>query len=192
MFAHLNHSIRMLLLLTVITGAAYPLLATGLAQLFFSHQANGSLIVDKASGKVAGSELIGQTFSDPRYFWGRPSATSPFPTNAGTSSGSNQGARNPALIEAVTSRIKALKEADPANTAPVPVDLVTTSASGLDPHISVAAARYQAARVARSRGVMVDRVEQLVAAHTENRQWGFLGEARVNVLAINLALDKLH
>jgi K+-transporting ATPase ATPase C chain len=192
MFSHLNHSLRMLLLLTAITGVAYPLLATGLAQLFFAHQANGSLIVDKASGKVAGSELIGQTFSDPKYFWGRPSATSPFPTNAGTSSGSNQGARNPALIEAVTARIKALKEADPANTAPVPVDLVTASASGLDPHISVAAARYQAARVARTRSLTMDKVEQLVAAHTEQRQWGFLGEARVNVLAINRALDTLH
>jgi potassium-transporting ATPase KdpC subunit len=192
MLSHLNHSLRMLLFLTVITGVAYPLLATGLAQLFFSHQANGSLIVDKASGNVTGSELIGQTFSDPRYFWGRPSATTPFPTNAGTSSGSNQGARNPALIEAVTARIKALKVADPVNTAPVPVDLVTASASGLDPHISVAAARYQAARVARTRSVTMDKVEKLVAAHTEQRQLGFLGEARVNVLAVNLALDKLH
>jgi K+-transporting ATPase ATPase C chain len=182
----------MLLFLTVITGVAYPLLATGLAQLFFSYQANGSLIVDKASGKVAGSELIGQTFSDPKYFWGRPSATSPFPTNAGTSSGSNQGARNPALTEAVTARIKVLKDADPANIAPVPVDLVTASASGLDPHISIAAARYQVSRVARARGLTGGAVEQLVAAHTENRQLGFLGEARVNVLAANLALDKLH
>jgi K+-transporting ATPase ATPase C chain len=189
MFAHLNHSIRMLLLLTVITGAAYPLLATGLAQLFFSHQANGSLIVDKASGKVAGSELIGQTFSEPKYFWGRPSATSPFPTNAGTSSGSNLGARNPALIEAVTARIKALKDADPANAAPVPVDLVTASGSGLDPHISVAAARYQVSRVARARGLTGGAVEQLVAAYTEGRQLGFLGEARVNVLKLNRALD---
>jgi potassium-transporting ATPase KdpC subunit len=192
MFSHLNHSLRMLLLLTAITGVAYPFLATDLAQLFFSYQANGSLIVDKASGKVAGSELIGQTFSDPKYFWGRPSATIPFPTNAGTSSGSNQGARNPALIEAVTARIKALKDADPANTAPVPVDLVTASASGLDPHISVAAARYQAARFALSRSLTLDQIEQLVAAHTEQRQLGFLGEARVNVLAVNLALDKLH
>jgi K+-transporting ATPase ATPase C chain len=179
----------MLLLLTAITGVAYPLLATGLAQLFFSHQANGSLIVDKVSGKVAGSGLIGQTFSDPRYFWGRPSATAPFPTNAGTSSGSNQGARNPALIEAVTARIKALKDADPANTAPVPVDLVTASASGLDPHISVAAAQFQVDRVARARNLAPAAVAALVREHTEPPTLGVLGETRVNVLELNLALD---
>lgn len=173
--------------LTVLAGLAYPLAVTGVAQALFPAEAAGSLVV--RDGKLIGSRLIGQSFSDPKHFWGRPSATAPMPNNAAASGGSNQGPLNPALAEAVRGRVAALRAADPGNTAPVPVDLVTTSASGLDPHISPAAARYQAARVARARGMPVEAVEALIAQHTERPLAGFLGEARVNVLLLNLALD---
>lgn len=187
MFKQLRPAVVSFLLLTLITGLAYPLLVTGVAQVVFPDQANGSLIMK--DGKPVGSELIGQAFSDPRYFWGRPSATGPMPYNAAASSGSNLGPTNPALMDAVKGRVQALKEADPGNTAPVPVDLVTASASGLDPHISPAGAEYQVQRVARLRGLAPDAVRALVAQHTEDRQFGILGEPRVNVLKLNLALD---
>ena len=174
--------------LTVITGVAYPLVVTGVAQAAFPAQANGSLVT--RDGKVAGSSLIGQNFSDPKYFWGRPSATSPMPNNGAGSSGSNQGPLNPALVDAVKGRVDGLRAADPGNAQPVPVDLVTASASGLDPHISVAAANYQAARVARTRGVAPAVVQDLIVQHTEGRLFGLIGEARVNVLELNLALDQ--
>ena len=175
--------------LSLVCGLLYPLAVTGVAQSVFSHQANGSLITQ--GGKVVGSELIGQSFSAPEHFWGRPSATSPMPYNAAASGGSNAGPTNPALTDAVKARIEALKAADPGNTSPVPVDLVTTSASGLDPHISPAAANYQTARVARARSLPVAQVQALVQQHTEGAWLGFLGEPRVNVLALNLALDAL-
>ena len=174
-------------LLSVITGLAYPLLVTGIAQAVFPAQAGGSLIVQ--DGKPVGSSLIGQNFSNPNNFWGRPSATGPYPYNAGASSGSNQGPTNPALVQAVTDRIAALRTADPGNTAPVPVDLVTASASGLDPHISPAAAAYQVPRIARLRGLPVPAVQALVTQHTQAPLWGVLGEPVVNVLALNLALQ---
>jgi K+-transporting ATPase ATPase C chain len=180
-------AISLFVLLTVITGLAYPLLVTGIARLAFPEQAAGSLVVK--DGKPVGSLLIGQSFSDPKYFWSRPSATSPMPYNGAGSSGSNQGPLNPALLDAVKGRAEALKSADPDNKLPVPVDLVTASASGLDPHISVAAAHYQAGRVARVRGLAPDAVQRLIDGHTEGRLFGMLGEARVNVLALNLALD---
>ena len=183
----LRPTLMMLLILTVLTGVMYPLAVTGLAQLLFPTQANGSLM--NRDGKVIGSELIGQYFDEPKYFWGRPSATSPYPYNAAASSGSNLGPTNPVLIEAVKRRVGALRAADPGNEAPVPVDLVTASGSGLDPHISPAAALYQVHRVARVRGVQESQVKDLVALHTEGRQFGLLGEPRVNVLKLNLALD---
>jgi K+-transporting ATPase ATPase C chain len=183
----LRSALLSLLLFTLITGGIYPALVTGLAQLLFPHQANGSLIVQ--DGKAVGSELIGQPFAEPAYFWGRPSATAPFPYSAAASSGSNLGPTNPALLEAIKGRIEALKQADPDNRAPIPVDLVTTSASGLDPHISPAAAFYQVSRVAKARGLLADQVQTLVTEHIEGRQWGVLGEPRVNVLKLNLALD---
>jgi K+-transporting ATPase ATPase C chain len=173
--------------LSLLCGVAYPLVVTGIGQALFPSQAAGSLIV--RDGKAVGSELIGQNFSDPKHFWGRPSATGPMAYNAQASSGSNQGPLNPALADAVKGRIEALRAADPGNTAPVPIDLVTASASGLDPHISVAAARFQAPRVAKLRGVPLAQVESLVEQHTEGRWLGFLGEPRVAVLPLNLALD---
>ncbi len=185
---HLRPALVSLALLTLITGVAYPLVVTAIAKVAFPSQAGGSLITDK-DGKVLGSRLIGQPFDDPKYFWGRPSATSPFPYNAASSSGSNQGPTNPALIKAVQDRVDALRAADPGNTAPVPVDLVTASASGLDPHISPAAAFYQVRRVAKARNLDEANVRDLVERHFEGRQLGFLGEPRVNVLALNLALD---
>ena len=187
MGAHIRPAIVSLILLSVVTGLAYPAVVTVIAQLVFPRQANGSLIVRE--GKVVGSALIGQPFDDPKYFWGRPSATSPFPYNAASSSGSNQGPTNPALYDAVKSRVDALRAVDPGNTAAVPVDLVTASGSGLDPHISPAAALYQVGRVAKARKLDESAVRQLVAQHTEGRQLGFLGEPRVNVLTLNLALD---
>ena len=176
--------------LTLVTGVAYPLLVTGAAQALFPAQAAGSLV--EHDGKAIGSVLIGQNFSDPKHFWGRPSATAPMPYNASASGGSNQGPLNPALKDAVSARIAALREADPGNTAPVPVDLVTASASGLDPHISPAAARYQVARVATAKGVSADKVAALVESQVELPWLGFVGEARINVLQLNLALDALR
>lgn len=173
--------------LSVLTGLAYPVAVTGIAQLAFPWQANGSLVL--RDGKPIGSALIGQNFSGPGYVWGRPSATEPMPYNASASGGSNLGPLNPALAEAVKARIQALRAADPGNTAPVPVDLVTASGSGLDPHLSVAAAQFQAARVARARKRPLAQVQQLIDLHTEGRLLGFLGEPRVNVLRLNLALD---
>jgi K+-transporting ATPase ATPase C chain len=181
-------AISLFVLLTVVTGVAYPWVVTGIARVAFPEQAAGSLIVK--DGKPVGSLLIGQSFSDPKYFWSRPSATAPMANNGAGSSGSNQGPLNPALLDAVKGRVEALKAADPDNKLPVPVDLVTASASGLDPHISVAAARYQAARVSRVRGLAPDTVQGLIAQHSEGRLFGLLGEARVNVLALNLALDQ--
>lgn len=191
MYLHLKPAFLMLLLWTLLTGAVYPATVTVLALLFAPDRANGSLVVD-TDGRTRGSRLIGQAFSHGKYFWGRPSATAPYPYNAGASSGSNQGPTNPALIAAVKGRIGALKAADPDNQAPVPVDLVTASASGLDPHISPAAAEYQVARVTRERKLNPHTLRELVAEHTVGRQWGFLGEPRVNVLELNLALDALR
>ena len=188
MRTQLRPALVLLVALTLITGFLYPLVITGLAQMLFPQQANGSLIL--IDGKLVGSSLIGQLFDVPQYFWGRPSATSPFPYNAAASSGSNLGPTNDALIKAVQARIDALKSADPDNPLPIPVDLVTASGSGLDPHISSASAAYQVRRVARVRGTEEAVVRQLVSQHTEGRQLGILGEPRVNVLELNLALDR--
>jgi K+-transporting ATPase ATPase C chain len=177
----------MVLVMTVLLGMIYPLAITGLAQVCFHHEANGSVI--PAQGAPSGSSLIGQPFSSPGYFWGRPSATPERPYNGALSSGSNLGPTNPALVSRVEERIKALRVADPGNTAPVPVDLVTASGSGLDPHISPAAAYYQAPRVARARGLSESAVRNLVQKHLRGRQFGILGEPVVNVLELNLALD---
>lgn len=190
MWNHLKSSFTMLIYLTVITGLIYPVVVTAVAQALLSKPANGSLIVK--DGKPVGSELIGQPFSNPKYFWGRLSATSPYPYNASNSSGSNLGPTNSALLDAVSARIKALRDADPSNTAPVPVDLVTASASGLDPDISPAAAAYQVSRVAMKRGLDNKKVQKLVEQYTQPRQFGILGEPRVNVLSLNLALDQLR
>ena len=190
MFKELRPAAVSFILLTAITGIAYPLLLTGIGQIFMPYTANGSLIVK--DGKPLGARLIGQPFSAPKYFWGRPSATAPMPYNAAASGGSNLGPTNPALIDAVKARIKTLRDADPDNHARIPVDLVTASGSGLDPEISPAAAQYQISRVARARGLDVAVVQRLVAQRTEPRQFGILGEPRVNVLELNLALDTLH
>lgn len=186
----LRQSVMLLLLMTIITGVLYPLAATGLAQLVFPRQAGGSLI--EKDGKPIGSALIGQSFTEAKYFWGRASATAPNPYNAASSSGSNLGPTNPALTDAVRQRIAALRAADPGNMAPVPVDLVTASASGLDPQISPAAAQYQIDRVARARGLRAAQVRALVQRCTQGRQFGVLGEPRVNVLRLNLALDAVQ
>ena len=183
-------AIGMLGILTVVTGVAYPLLITGIAQVAFKDQANGSLIVKDQ--KIVGSRLIGQPFSDPKYFWSRPSATSPMAYNGASSSGSNQGPTNPALKEAVEGRIKALRDAGGDPQKPVPADLVTASGSGLDPHISPAAAEYQAARVAKARGLSEKVIKDLIEKNSEGRTFGILGEPRVNVLSLNLALDALR
>lgn len=183
----LRPAISLLVVFTVITGIAYPLAATGLAQLIFPQQANGSLI--EKNGKPVGSALIGQSFTDARYFWGRPSATAPNPNNSASSSGSNTGPTNPALIDAIKQRIDALHAVDPGNKAPVPVDLITASGSGLDPEITPAAAQYQLARVAQARKLSVSQVQALVDQYTSGRTLGILGEPRVNVLKLNLALD---
>lgn len=185
----LRPALVVFLALTLLTGVAYPLVVTGAAQLLFPAQAAGSLIL--RDGKPVGSSLIGQNFSDPGHFWGRPSATGTMPYNASASGGSNLGPLNPALTDAVKARVEALRAADPGNAGPVPVDLVTASASGLDPHISPAAASYQAARVARVRNLPLEKVRQLVAQETETPWLGLLGEARVHVLKLNLALDAL-
>lgn len=190
MLSQIRPAIVVLLGLAIITGWLYPLAVTGIAQALFPRQANGSLIFHH--GKPAGSSLIGQPFNDPKYFWSRPSATSPYPYNAAASAGSNVGPSNPVLLQAVRARIAALNAADPGNLLPVPVDLVTASGSGLDPHISPAAAIYQAARVARARGIDEAAVRNLITRHTEGRQLGLLGEPRVNVLELNLALDAVH
>lgn len=195
MTAQLRPAFFMLLILTLITGVIYPLTVTGIAQLLFPSQANGSLIM--VNGKAVGSELIGQQFDDPKYFWGRISATGAFPYNAFNaetltgSSGSNYGPMNQALLDMVQARVDALHAADPENALPIPVDLVTASGSGLDPHISVAAALYQVHRVSAARGLSEADVQSLVDEYTQGRQFGFLGEPRVNVLQLNLALDGL-
>jgi K+-transporting ATPase ATPase C chain len=187
--ALLRPAIALFVLLTLLTGIVYPLVATVLARVLFPAQAAGSLIL--RDGRAVGSALIGQNFADPGHFWGRPSATTPQPYNGIASNASNLGPLNPALTDAVKGRIAALQAADSGNPAPIPVDLVTTSGSGLDPHISVAAADYQAARVARARALSLPRIRALIAAHTEGRLLGVIGEPRVNVLELNLALDAL-
>lgn len=188
MLKEFRPAVVLFIMLTLITGVIYPLLVTGFAQLF-AGKATGSVL--EVNGRTMASSLIGQPFSDPRYFWGRPSATSPQPYNGAASSGSNQGPTNKALADAVADRIKALREADPTNQMPVPADLVTASASGLDPHISPQGAAYQLSRVARARNLPQTRLNDLIASHTEGRTFGVLGEARVNVVSLNLALDAL-
>jgi K+-transporting ATPase ATPase C chain len=185
----LRPAVMLFLLLTLLTGIVYPLVVTVIARTLFPREAAGSLVMRE--GRAVGSALIGQSFSDPRHFWGRPSATTPQPYAGTASTGSNLGPLNPALTDAIGARVAALRAADPGNIAPVPVDLVTASGSGLDPHISVAAADYQAARVARARGLPLARVQALIAVHTEGRLLGVIGEPRVNVLELNLALDAL-
>ena len=187
MKALIRPAISLFVALTVVTGVVYPLVVTGVAKAAFPHQAAGSLIVQ--DGKTVGSSLIGQNFSDPKYFWGRPSATSPMANNGQGSGGSNLGPLNPALADAVKGRVEALRAADPGNKAPVPVDLVTASASGLDPEISVAAAQYQAPRIARLRGLSPALVDDIITRHTQGRLFGLLGEPRVNVLDMNLELQ---
>jgi potassium-transporting ATPase KdpC subunit len=186
----LLQSLLMLLISTLITGIGYPLVVTGLAQVCCRAQAGGSLL--REGDRIVGSSLIGQPFDEPKYFWSRPSATTPQPYNGAASGGSNLGPTNPAQFDAVKARVAALCQADPDNQLPIPVDLVTASGSGLDPHISPAAAEYQLARVARVRGMDSAQVRRLVAAHTQGRQWALFGEPRVNVLELNLALDAAH
>ena len=187
MRSEIRPAVVLLVLFTLLTGVAYPLAVTGIARVAFPAQAEGSLV--RAGGRAVGSRLVGQPFDDAGYFWGRLSATSPFPYNASASTGSNYGPSHPALLDAARARIAALRAADPAATGPVPVDLVTASGSGLDPHVSPAAAEFQVARVARARGLDPERVRALVRRHTEERTWGLLGEPRVDVLELNLALD---
>ena len=189
MLSMIRSAFMSVVIFTVITGLLYPLTVTGISQVIFPRQANGSIITK--NGRPVGSSLIGQQFADPKYFWGRLSATEPFPYNGGASSGANRGPNNPALITAVQRRIAALRAADPDNTARIPVDLVTASGSGLDPHISPAAASYQVHRISRVRRIDEARVHALVTAHVEDRQFGVLGEPRINVLRLNLALDEL-
>ena len=189
LLASLRPALVLFLLLTVLTGFLYPLVVTGVAQLLFPAQAAGSIVT--RDGHAVGSRLIGQSFSDPKNFWSRPSATTPQPYNGTASTGSNLGPLNPALRDAIKPRVAALRAADPGNSAPVPIDLVTASGSGLDPEISLAAANYQAARVARARGLAAERVQALIAQHAEGTLLGVLGEPRVNVLELNLALDAL-
>ena len=190
MKALIRPAVSLFVVLTVVTGVVYPLAVTGVAKAAFPHQAAGSLIVE--NGQPVGSSLIGQNFSDPKFFWGRPSATSPMANNGQGSAGSNLGPLNPALTDAIKGRVDALRAADPGNKAAVPVDLVTTSASGLDPEISVAAAQYQAPRVARLRGLSPSVVDDLITRHTQGRLFGLLGEPRVNVLELNLDLQHVH
>ncbi|HMH29000.1 MAG TPA: potassium-transporting ATPase subunit KdpC [Steroidobacteraceae bacterium] len=191
MFAQLiRPAVCLLALMTLLLGIIYPFAITGVAKLAFPHQAAGSLIYQ--DGKLLGSTLIGQSFSDPKYFWGRPSATTPQPYNGLASTASNLGPLNPALIDAVKANAKALHDADPDNNGPIPVELVTASASGLDPDVSPAAVQYQAARVARARNLELTRVEALIKAHVQERLFGVVGERRINVLELNLALDRLR
>jgi K+-transporting ATPase ATPase C chain len=187
--SHLRPALVLFALWTVLTGLVYPAATTGIAQILFPHRANGSLIVK--DGRVVGSELIGQPFSDPGYFWSRLSATGPVPYNGAASTGSNLGPTNPRLAEAVQARVDELRAADPSQAGPIPVDLITASGSGLDPHISPAAARYQVSRVAAARGRPADEIQTLVDRHTEGRRLGLIGEPRVNVLLLNLALDSV-
>lgn len=189
MFTMVRNAFMSLLLFTIITGFIYPLAVTGIAQAIFPHQSNGSIIMK--NGKPIGSALIGQQFDDPKYFWGRPSATGPYPYNGGASSGSNRGTNHPDLVQSVQGRIDALHASEQPNTRPIPVDLVTASGSGLDPHISPAAAEYQTARVAKTRGIDEAKVRAMIAAYTEPRQFGIFGEPVINVLKLNLALDEL-
>jgi potassium-transporting ATPase KdpC subunit len=188
MKSQLRAAISLFCLLTLLTGVVYPIAMTLIAHAIFPREANGSVI--ERQGKLTGSELIGQAFDDPRYFWGRPSATEKTPYNAASSSGSNLGPTNPDLLKAAKERIEMLRQAHPDQSGPVPIDLVTASGSGLDPHISPAAAEYQVARVAKARGLSEERVREFVAAHTDGRTLGLLGEPRVNVLRLNLALDE--
>jgi potassium-transporting ATPase KdpC subunit len=187
MLKQTRQAFLLLAVFTLLTGVLYPLAITGIARIVFPEQADGSLIY--RNGKAVGSSLVGQPFSDPKYFWSRPSATTPMPYNAESSSGSNLGPTNSDLMKAVAERIAVLKKAGPSNDKPIPVDLVTASASGLDPHISPAAAEYQVGRVAKARGLDAKIVRQLVARHTEGRTLGLLGEPRVNVVELNLDLD---
>lgn len=189
MNSYFKPAAMLLVLFTFLTGAAYPALVTLLAQTLFNDQANGSLIKD-AQGQVIGSALIGQHFSEPKYFWSRPSATAPFAYNAAASSGSNLGPTNPVLIEAISTRIQALKHADPGNQTPIPVDLVTASGSGLDPHISIAAAEYQIKRIGNARKISEEELHELVNRYREDRQWLVFGEPRINVVKLNLVLDE--
>jgi K+-transporting ATPase ATPase C chain len=189
MKAMIRPACTLFLVLTVVTGVIYPLAVTSLGQLLFPQQANGSIV--NVNGKSVGSALIGQQFSSPGHFWGRPSATGPYPYNAAASSGSNLGPLNPALSDAAKARVEALKAADPGNEQPVPIDLVTASGSGLDPEISLAAAHYQATRVAKARNLTVEQVKAVIEQHADRPWLGVFGEPRVNVLALNLALDRM-
>ncbi|WP_373988995.1 potassium-transporting ATPase subunit KdpC [Duganella sp. BuS-21] len=188
MTKQLRPAVTVFAALTLICGVLYPLAVTGIGSAAFPGQANGSMV--EVNGKAIGSTLIGQAFTSPHYFWGRPSATAPMPNNAAGSGGANQGPTNPALIDAVKGRIDALHAADPANTAAIPIDLVTASASGLDPEISIAGARYQAVRIAAARKISLEQVQALIDQHQQHQWFGFFGESRVNVLALNLALDR--